>query len=91
MMIIVSCHHCSGEGRNLGAPSKWGDGSPTDFGPCPHCGGTGEVEEEPATRTLEDTLNAEAEEDARDALAALEEFDRSGGVTLPELKRELEL
>ncbi len=57
-IMIDECPRCHGEGRNLGSPSKWGDGSPTDFGPCRVCGGSGEVEQEFECRTLED-LEAE--------------------------------
>jgi hypothetical protein len=57
---IDECPHCLGEGRQLGPPSKWGDGSPTDFGPCRVCGGTGELEQEFEVRTLED-IEAEHE------------------------------
>jgi len=54
----VRCPRCHGDGRSLGAPSKWGDGSPTDYGPCQVCGGSGELEQEFECRTLED-LEAE--------------------------------
>jgi hypothetical protein len=57
-IMIHDCPNCYGEGRSLGAPSKWGDGSPTDYGPCQVCGGTGELEQEFECRTLED-LEAE--------------------------------
>lgn len=61
-IMIDECPRCYGEGRNLGAPSKWGDGSPTDYGPCLVCGGSGEVEQEFECRTLEDM---EAEDEQR--------------------------
>lgn len=53
-IMIDECPHCHGEGRSLGAPAKWGDGSPTDYGPCRTCGGSGELEQEFECRTLED-------------------------------------
>lgn len=63
-IIIEDCPRCGGEGRDLGAPSKWGDGSPTDYGPCRTCKGTGEVETEYECRTLdelEDEIDIERE------------------------------
>ena len=63
-IMIHECPNCHGEGRMYGAPSKWGDGHPTDLGPCQVCGGSGELEQEFECRTLED-LEHEAEEDTQ--------------------------
>ena len=68
-IMIDECPRCYGEGRDLGAPSKWGDGSPTDYGPCRACGGSGEVEQEFECRTLEDLEDEAAEEESGHALS----------------------
>ena len=60
-IMIHECPNCHGEGRMYGAPSKWGDGHPTDLGPCQVCVGSGELEQEFECRTLED-LEAEDEQ-----------------------------
>ena len=57
-IMIHECPNCHGDGRMYGAPSKWGDGHPSDLGPCQVCGGSGELEQEWECRTLED-LEAE--------------------------------
>jgi hypothetical protein len=61
-IMIYECPNCHGEKRMFGAPSKWGDGHPTDLGPCQVCGGSGELEQEFECRTLEDF---EAEDEQR--------------------------